>query len=118
MPNVKNIGKPCALVAHARFDEGGQARACSLLYPRLCIQKVLSQKKLDEDLSEIPMRQRRAIAKPLEYYLACTNNRDEAIALAYSSGGYGMKKIGDHFGLHYSTVSRIISGQESAKRKT
>ena len=21
---VKNIGKPCALIAHARFDEGGQ----------------------------------------------------------------------------------------------
>ena len=32
MPDVKNIGKPCALIAHARFDEGGQARACSLLY--------------------------------------------------------------------------------------
>jgi hypothetical protein len=30
---VKNIGKPCALIAHARFDEGGQAKACSLLYP-------------------------------------------------------------------------------------
>ena len=30
---VKNIGKPCALIAHARFDEGGQAQACSLLYP-------------------------------------------------------------------------------------
>jgi hypothetical protein len=30
---MKNIGKPCALVAHARFDEGGQAKACSLLYP-------------------------------------------------------------------------------------
>ena len=29
---MKNIGKPCALIAHARFDEGGQARACSLLY--------------------------------------------------------------------------------------
>jgi hypothetical protein len=24
---VKNIGKPCALIAHARFDEGGQAKA-------------------------------------------------------------------------------------------
>ena len=23
---VKNIGKPCALVAHARIDEGGQAK--------------------------------------------------------------------------------------------
>ncbi|MDO9048329.1 MAG: hypothetical protein Q7U66_11415, partial [Methylobacter sp.] len=32
---VKNIGKPCALIAHARFDEGGQARACPLLY--LCV---------------------------------------------------------------------------------
>jgi len=30
---VKDIGKPCALIAHARFDEGGQARACPLLYP-------------------------------------------------------------------------------------
>ena len=30
---VKNIGKPCAGKLHARFDEGGQARACSLLYP-------------------------------------------------------------------------------------
>ncbi|MFI3158432.1 MAG: hypothetical protein QX199_19995, partial [Methylococcaceae bacterium] len=29
---VKNIGKPCALIAHARFDEGGLARACPLLY--------------------------------------------------------------------------------------
>ena len=46
MPSVKNIGKPCAGVGvgrafakqklakpHARFDEGGQARACFLLYP-------------------------------------------------------------------------------------
>ena len=30
---MKNIGKPCASEPHARFDEGGQARACSLLYP-------------------------------------------------------------------------------------
>ena len=30
---VKNIGKPCAGKPHARFDEGGQVQACSLLYP-------------------------------------------------------------------------------------
>jgi hypothetical protein len=24
MPSEKSIGKPCALIAHARFDEGGQ----------------------------------------------------------------------------------------------
>ena len=32
---VKSIGKPCAGKLHARFDEGGQARACPLLYPTL-----------------------------------------------------------------------------------
>ncbi|MBN8519160.1 MAG: hypothetical protein J0L71_15095, partial [Candidatus Accumulibacter sp.] len=30
---VKNNGKPCAGKSHARFDEGGQAKACPLLYP-------------------------------------------------------------------------------------
>ena len=33
MPSVKNIGKPYAGKPHVRFDEGGQVRACSLLYP-------------------------------------------------------------------------------------
>jgi hypothetical protein len=35
MPDVKTRGKPCAGKPHARFDEGGQARACSPLYPRI-----------------------------------------------------------------------------------
>jgi len=30
---VKNIRKPCALIAHTRFDEGGQARFCPLPFP-------------------------------------------------------------------------------------
>ena len=46
MLSVKNIGKPYAGIGvgrafakqklakpHVRFDEGGQVRACSLLYP-------------------------------------------------------------------------------------
>jgi len=32
--HVDVVRKPYALKAHARFDEGGQARACSLLYQR------------------------------------------------------------------------------------
>ena len=39
------------------------------------------------------------------------------VVLAYDSGGYGMKEIGGHFGLHYSRVSRIINGLGSAKDK-
>jgi putative transposase len=54
----------------------------------------------------------------LEHYGARSSNRDKAIALAYDSGSYGMKEIGEHFGLHYSRVSRIISGQRKAKDKS
>ena len=58
------------------------------------------------------------MAKPLKHYTARGGDRDKAIILAYESGGYGMKEIGEHFGLHYSRVSRIISNQRKAKGKT
>ena len=38
--------------------------------------------------------------------------RDEAIRKAYRSGGYNQKQIGEHFGIHYSLVSRIISKKD------
>ncbi|WP_111494827.1 transposase [Marinobacter bohaiensis] len=68
-----------------------------------------------ERLSEIPMNQHRPLAKPLQFYVDSASSRNEAIRLAYASGGYGLKDIGDFFGLHYSRVSRII---REAKRKT
>ena len=34
---AKSIGKPCAGKPHARFDEGVQARASSVLYSTLCV---------------------------------------------------------------------------------
>lgn len=78
------------------------------------VQKIQSSVPVNEDLSEVPLGQRRATPKPIEHYIAESNNRDEAIALAYNSGGYGLKEIGEHFGLHYSRVSRIISRQRGA----
>ena len=79
---------------------------------------MLSKKPANENLSEVPLGQRRAMAKPLQHYVVRSGDRDEAIALAYDSGGYGMKEIGEHFELHYSRVSRIVSGQRRAKGKT
>lgn len=78
------------------------------------------QAKLDggKDLREIPARQRRPLAKPLHHYGAKATTRDKAIVAAYASGGYSMKEIGDHFGLHYSYVSKIISRATQAKGKT
>jgi len=67
------------------------------------------------DLSEIPTAQKRAVAKPLIYYTNRYKNRDRSIVEAYSSGAYSMKQIGEHIGLHYSWVSRII---KEARNKT
>jgi REP element-mobilizing transposase RayT len=69
------------------------------------------------ELREIPALQRRPLRKPLEQF-AATHERDEAIVRAYASGGYGLKEIGEYFGLHYSRVSRIVKKHRIAKGKT
>ncbi len=61
-----------------------------------------------KDISEVPKSQMRKQAETLAFYTKHARNRNEAIVTAYSSGGYSMKDIGDHFGLHYSWVSRVI----------
>jgi REP element-mobilizing transposase RayT len=79
------------------------------------VAKMQRKVEVAQDLSEVPAAQRRRMAKPLEHYARKYADRDEAIEQAYASGGYGMKAIGDHFGLHYSRVSRILAGRRKAK---
>ena len=67
------------------------------------------------DLGEIPRMQRRPRARPLGAYAkAASEDRDRAIAMAYASGDYTMKQIAEHFGVHYSTVSRSVAKWEKA----
>lgn len=49
------------------------------------------QSMLDGDLSEVPLKQRRPIAKPLSEYQQQSATRDEAIHNAYRSGSYTQK---------------------------
>ncbi len=60
------------------------------------------------DLSEIPKAQKRPVPKTLEEYATLAESRNEAIVLAYRSGGYTLQQIGGYFSLHYSAVSRVI----------
>jgi putative transposase len=77
------------------------------------------QRNLNADarLREIPAVQRRPLPKPLAE-IGEEHERDEAILRAYASGGYSLKEIGDHFGLHYSRVSRIVKKRRMAGDKT
>lgn len=67
----------------------------------------------DKDVVEVPLTQRRPIAKTIAEYEALSECRNDAILKAYKSGGYTLKEIGDYFELHYSTVSGILSNHKS-----
>ncbi|NTS77402.1 transposase [Catenovulum sp. SM1970] len=60
------------------------------------------------EINEVPKVQQRREAKPLKFYQTHYSKRNDAIIKAYQSGGYTQKKIADYFGVHYSTISRII----------
>ncbi len=65
------------------------------------------QTRLEQaDLDEVPRAQRRPPALPLAEYAERYPERRTAMAAAYRSGDYTLKAIADHFGVHYSTVSR------------
>ncbi len=49
------------------------------------------------DLREVPIMQRRAQAKPLDWYIKNYSSRDEGIVSAYVRGDYLMKDIADAF---------------------
>ena len=53
------------------------------------------------------------VFRSLDAFTRLGPTRDAAIRAAYSSGAFTMKAISDHFGLHYSTVSRIVHDRSS-----
>ena len=68
--------------------------------------------KAKENLDEIPKIQKRKVPKSLTYYSDKYKDQHKSILNAYLSGGYTLKEIGKYFGVHYSTVSRIVKANE------
>ena len=81
------------------------------------VEKMQTKVLPDADLSEVPSAQRRAMAQPLAHYATHSPSKDAAIAKAHSSGSYSLKEIGEHFGLHYSPVSHIVSQQRKSEER-
>ena len=90
----------------------GQLQAQVYLGSEQFIQKMQTEVDKKPTLTEIPRAQRRALARALSDY-AKAHKRDEAIALAYLSGQHTMAKIAEHFGVHYTTVSRLVKAYET-----
>ena len=77
------------------------------------------QKEIEslQALQEVPRAQRRPVAKPLDYYARQSPDPFLGMALAYLSGDYTMKAIANHFGVHYTTVSRAVKEYEATGKR-
>lgn len=60
-----------------------------------------------DDLN-IPRSQRRPPAPPLKEIADAHSNRDEAMCAAWATGEYSYVQIAGHFGLHFTTVGRVV----------
>ncbi|MGH7664634.1 MAG: transposase [Gemmatimonadaceae bacterium] len=63
---------------------------------------------------EIPKPQRAWLSLAQYHRLECSRNA--AIRAAYASGAHTLRSIGDYFGLHYATVSRIARYKDVSKQ--
>ena len=60
----------------------------------------------------IPVSQRRVPAKTLAQIEQSAASRNEAIARAHGTGAYSYQQIAEHFGIHFTTVGRVVRGAE------
>ena len=104
-----------AIQAYCRFVMAGQGLPSPLVQTQHqlllgddCFVEWYKQDKNREQLREISKAHRRSVALSLNDYQQGYQSRNEAMARAYRSGAYTMSEIGEHFGVHYMTVSRAV----------
>ncbi len=74
------------------------------------VEKVQSRIKTGiNNLMEIPRAQRRSIGQPLSYYVENYTPAKMGMRKAFETGDYTMQEIATFFGVHYSTVSRVVN---------
>ena len=85
--------------------------------------KQVAQMKEPVQLREVSRAQRRPLATSLnDFFKEHPKDPHRAMALAFLTGVYTMKEIGEFFGVHYSTVSRAVRrledpGNESVAKR-
>ena len=72
------------------------------------VERMQDRIKIEGDELSIPMVQRRAAPQSLEAIAKSHLRRNDAIVAAYATGAFSYREIGEFFGLHLTTVGRII----------
>jgi REP element-mobilizing transposase RayT len=84
-----------------RFVQGMQARL---------------DRKAGDDIN-VPRAQRRGPAPALASIEAACKDRDQAMLAAHDTGQYSYQQIAEHFGIHFTTVGRIVRAGRKARGK-
>ena len=110
-----------AIVAYRQFvmegrglpDPKGQVRHQMFLGNDAFITEHQQATEKPEKLREVSKAHKRSVALTLSDYQRTYLQRDEAMAKAYLSRVYTMAEIGQHFKVHYMTVSRAVKKYEN-----
>ncbi|HET9032971.1 MAG TPA: transposase [Dokdonella sp.] len=79
------------------------------------VAKSLRRKKLSDDLN-VPKAQRRPPPPSLQSIASRNPSRDAAIIAAHATGGYSYQQIAEHFGMHFTSVGRIVRSSKVRPR--
>lgn len=72
------------------------------------VERMQAQCPAGKDDVQIPLAQRRPPAQPLAAIADAAPDRKSAILAAYATGAYSYQQIATHFGIHFTTVGRIV----------
>ncbi|MEW6560279.1 MAG: transposase [Pseudomonadota bacterium] len=64
---------------------------------------------------QVPRAQRRVPPEPLADIAARHPHRDEAIAAAHATGHYSYTQLADFFGVHFTTVGRVVRRRKAGR---
>jgi REP element-mobilizing transposase RayT len=82
------------------------------------VDRILSASEKSQEALDVPKIQQRRPAPSLETFTSDYPARNDAIVAAYATGQYSYHQIAMHFGLHYTSVGKIVRksrGLASAK---
>jgi len=74
------------------------------------VQRMQAHLQPGKDDVQIPLAQRRPPPPPLAEIESRTRGRNAAIVAAYATGGYSYQQIADYFGVHFTTVGKVVRG--------
>ena len=81
---------------------------------RFVVRMQASQPGMHDEMS-MPRAQRRPPAPPLEHFAAIYPDRDAAMIAAHACGEYSYQQIAEFFGVHFTTVGRVVRAAKAAK---